>query len=122
MTARDLFERAGCNACAVAFRGEEVCVYARGLETYIPAPEWERYKALCARWHAAGVDAPAASTGCPPQAVMQVLRELQRLAPDIAAAGTCMDLDDVADALADFGRRVDGMIQALRELEKGGAA
>lgn len=106
MTARELFEKAGCNACAVGVRGAEVCVYARGLETYIPAQEWERYQALCAKWRASTVDVPAAAVQ-PERVVLEsVRRELGRLQTDLAAAGTCLSLDDMADALVSFMRRV----------------
>ena len=112
MNAGELFEKAGCNACAVALRGADVQVYCSGGSWLVPAAEWERYQALCAKWRATTVDvqapsAPEMGDGRSEMAVLEsVRRELGRLQTDLAAAGTCLSLDDMADALVSFMRRV----------------
>lgn len=106
MNAGELFEKAGCNACAVALRGADVQVYCSGGSWLVPAAEWERYQALCAKWRASTVDVPAAAVQPERLVLESVWRELGRLQVDLAATGTCLHLDDVADALVSFMRRV----------------
>jgi hypothetical protein len=108
MNARELFEKAGCNACAVAVRETDVQVYCSGGHWLLPAAEWERYQALCAQWRAVGIDVQPVSLPAPVAVLESVQRELGRLRTEMAAAGTCLCLDDVADALVSFMRTLQG--------------
>jgi hypothetical protein len=124
MNARELFEQAGCNACAVAVRGPDVHVSYPGGSWLMPAAEWERYQALCAQWRAVGLDVQPRAVPDHVGVLESVQRELARLQTDMAAAGTCLSLDDLADALVSFLRCVQGceasVAQVLERL-RGGA-
>ncbi len=126
MNARELFEKAGCNASVLHYVADgKVQVFATGGMWLMPAAEWERYQAICANWRAVGIDVqPRPDPEPDAVAVLEsVQRELARLQTDIAAAGTCLCLDDVADALVSFLRTVQGcedsVAQVLERLRGG---
>jgi hypothetical protein len=119
MNARELFEKAGCNACAVAVRETDVQVYCSGGHWLLPAAEWERYQALCAQWRAVGMDVQPVSLPAPVAVLESVQRELARLQTDMAAAGTCLSVDDVADALVSFMRTVQGCEASVAQVLEG---
>jgi hypothetical protein len=116
MNAGELFELVGCNAAAVGVHDSSIRVYCSAGTWLVPASEWERYLALCAQWRAVGIDASAAVVQ-PERVVLEsVRRELGRLQTDLAAAGSCLHLDDMADALVSFMRRVKGCEERLAAL------
>jgi hypothetical protein len=119
MNARELFEKAGWNACVVAVRGPDVHVSYPGGSWLMSAAEWERYKALCAQWRAAGMDVQPVSVPAPVAVLECVRRELARLQTDMAAAGTCLSVDDVADALVSFMRTVQGCEASVAQVLEG---
>jgi hypothetical protein len=131
MNARELFEKAGCNACAVAVRETDVQVYCSGGHWLLPAAEWERYQALCAQWRAVGVDEQPWLPEAPPlRPVLEALRrELGEIRTAVAAAGVVLDAVDLEDALVVIARRLEGcemQVEAVlalpcREIQKGGA-
>jgi hypothetical protein len=116
MTARELFEKAGTNACAVGVRGPDVQVSYPGGSWLLPAEQWEYYLAICANWRAAGMDVPAAVAETPPlRAVLEaLLRELGGIRTAVAAAGVSLDALDLEDALVLIGRRLEGCEQQVQ--------
>lgn len=131
MTARELFEKAGCNACVVAVRGPDVHVSYPGGAWLMPAAEWEYYQAICANWRAAGLDVQPRLPEAPPlRPVLEALRrELGEIRTAVAAAGVVLDAVDLEDALVVIARRLEGcemQVEAVlalpcREIQKGGA-
>jgi hypothetical protein len=119
MTGRDLFETVGCNACLVRVQGDLVLVAYPHGDGLMPAAEWERYVALCARWRAAGLDVQPRAVPDHVAVLESVQRELARLQTDMAAAGTCLSLDDLADALVTFMRRVQGCEASVAQVLEG---